>query len=344
MKRIPLFFLIALMNTAKAVELTHSEGTGNSGRGNSDNLNRLNDYNARLRSTIEESKKETGYDRMVLYTGYEEIFKKVDKPGDNRVPYGTGSGFISQLEYFPGKCIPNLTILSHGWGASRTSGGKGLPISDNSNNGYPVTGIYTDEDSRISEVQQSVNDYMKAHTDTIKKRFIELNGRVATEADLKRIAEKTFARYNETSKKFSATLSDLASKIKKRDVKFCSTCLIEIYSCNLDNDFVSKFAQTTGCQIVYGTGKVTGSVSGKSADGSPEVTLTGYKSSDKVEENGKVKYVNLNTREGNFRRLTPLRDNRGRIDEIHQDNVGTTVRNKSGNAYGYTYKFFKDNK
>lgn len=339
MKSLPLFFLIAVFTHTSYAENT--QHTGNTGSLRVSNNDRVNDYNRNIEAAIRNSKDRYRYDRMVLYTGFEEIFQKVDKPGDYRAPYGTGGTLISRLQDFPGKCIPNLTILSHGWGASRTSGGKGLPIAENSESGFPVTGFYTDEAARISEVQQSVNDYMAAHIETIKKRFKEINGREATDADLHRVKEKTFARYNETSKANSANLSDLATKIKKGDVKFCSNCIIQIYSCNLDNDFVSKFTQTTGCQIVYGTGKVTGNVTGKSADGSPEVTLTGYKSSDKVESGGKTKYVNLNTRDGNFRRITPLKDNRGRIYELHQENIGSSLTNKSGNAYGYTYKLFK---
>jgi len=281
----------------------------------------VDEYNRNLVTAIRESKSRHGYDRLLLYTGIHELFKKVERPGDYRVPFGTGSGLLSQLGDFPGQGIPNLVILSEGWGPSRINGGKGLPISDNSENGFPVTGLYESEATRQEELEQSVNDYMEANAADLRKRFKTLTSREASNDDLDRVKDKTFTRYDQVSRANSAALVDdvtftnpetgqtettvsLATRIRKGEARFCKHGIIQLYASNINKGFAAQFARVSGCQIVFCTGKVSGKATGQSADGSPEVTLT---SSD-----------------GDFVKLTPLRNADGEVYNVYEERLGNS--------------------
>lgn len=52
----------------------------------------------------------------------------------------------------------------------------------------------------------------------------------------------------------SADIENLANKISRGKITFCSPCLIQIYSCRKGRRFASKLAMTTGCRVVYASG------------------------------------------------------------------------------------------
>ncbi|MEZ4814517.1 MAG: hypothetical protein R3A80_04835 [Bdellovibrionota bacterium] len=349
MRHLTLFFLLASFgNTALAAD---SHTGSESMRASNDD--RVNDYNRGIVEAIRNARNRGERDRVLMQTGNETIFNKAARPGEGVDFYGTGWKFLDNLKQVSkNQCIPNLTILSHGWGSSRTSGGKGLPIAENSQQGFPVTGFYLDEQTREEELMQSYNEIISGinaalNSPETRERFKEVNGRDPTQADLVHVRAKMLQRYdprNESkrnsgkrqiqtdaellaslrleSKENSITMSDFKKAVKsgpfnKADVKFCSQCMIQVYSCNLHEDFVNEWATTTGCQIVYGTGMTSGT-----SDKQGDITLHGdHSSKDTKDANGKtIKVENSNTRDGQFVRVTPIKG----TDKVITEKLGKT--------------------
>ena len=51
------------------------------------------------------------------------------------------------------------------------------------------------------------------------------------------------------------SLVDLKKLVKKKKIRFCSRCLIQIHSCNIAEDFGSELAKVSGCQVVTSAGQ-----------------------------------------------------------------------------------------
>ena len=52
----------------------------------------------------------------------------------------------------------------------------------------------------------------------------------------------------------SANISDLSKLITENKIKFCKTCIIQLYGCRTGYSFASSFAKTTGCKVVFASG------------------------------------------------------------------------------------------
>lgn len=50
---------------------------------------------------------------------------------------------------------------------------------------------------------------------------------------------------------------DLAASVKSGDIKFCNSCIIQFYACNVSTQFAKSVAKATGCQVVLATGKAS---------------------------------------------------------------------------------------
>lgn len=48
---------------------------------------------------------------------------------------------------------------------------------------------------------------------------------------------------------------DLLNEVKKGKIKFCSSCLVQFYSCNIATKFAKTFSEVSGCQTVVATGQ-----------------------------------------------------------------------------------------
>lgn len=53
----------------------------------------------------------------------------------------------------------------------------------------------------------------------------------------------------------SRSSSDLAEEVEKGNIKFCNSCIIQFYACNVSTYFAKSVAKATGCQVVLATGK-----------------------------------------------------------------------------------------
>ena len=49
-------------------------------------------------------------------------------------------------------------------------------------------------------------------------------------------------------------VSDLSEKVASGSIKFCQSCLIQIYGCRTGESFASALAKTSGCDVVFATG------------------------------------------------------------------------------------------
>lgn len=356
--RLPLFFFLAM-----AIQVASAAGEhANTSRMRVSNNDRVNEANRDIEAAIRNSRSRHKWDRKILYTGHEEIFKKIgdEKNFDDRSPYGTGDQFMYRaMEFSSGQCIPNLTVLSHGWGASRTSGGLGLPIAENSGSGYPVTGLYLNEEARVAELYRSVDDYIAANREAIAAEFRRKYRSEPTEADWKATRDSVAADYNaisvensvllyadnhykvrdkNTGKLRSGVTPSLATRIRKGEIKFCNSCLIELYSCNIHKTWVTEFSKITGCQVIYGTGKVTGFI----RDG--KTVLRGNRASDEIldaQGKGTGRFKNINKRDGDFVRVTPLKDSSGKVLSVVEENIGQVVKTNKDGEKTFEYTLYK---
>jgi hypothetical protein len=177
-----------------------------------------------------------------------------------------GKNLLQNLTEIGGKCIPKLTVSSHGWSASRPSGGDGIPLY---NMGYggarlPGAGLYLDEATRREEVRKAIEKYHSDWADELK----------AQPDGGRREMEEVRRQYTIGSETSSATLADFKEIItngtirgekqtwaignRRKRVTFCDSCMIQLYGCNMSDRFARELAATTKCQVIYGTGDLTG--------------------------------------------------------------------------------------
>jgi hypothetical protein len=53
------------------------------------------------------------------------------------------------------------------------------------------------------------------------------------------------------------TLDDLAKLVRRGKVKFCSRCIIQIHSCNIEDAFGESLARISGCQVISSAGQTS---------------------------------------------------------------------------------------
>lgn len=316
------------------------------------------DYERNLQLTRDDLKRKGLKDRFIFQADNETIFGKVARPGEGVASYGTGGELLNQLKLasFPypenkkhpmNQCIADTIILTHGWGPTRMSGGNGIPNASGSEQGYPVTGFYLDHATRLEELNKSYRDIVEGiNAGLASSQFLEdfkkNNGRYPSEENIRNTRINMLRRFDPTNnpenpsristdkelfdalanesmgtkngRSNSIIMEDLRKEIAKGDIKFCNYCDIKLYSCNITEAFIDQLALTTGCRVTYGTGMVSGKSSSQG-----NVELSGYRSSTKVEENGKTRYDNLNTRDGQFVRVTPIKGS----DKVSREKMGT---------------------
>jgi hypothetical protein len=104
--------------------------------------------------------------------------------------------------------------------------------------------------------------------------------------------------------------------IREGKIRFCQTCVIQIYACNVSAEFANVFAQASGCQTVVATGQ--GSPFFQKMDSSLERNRTHsafhywLSSAATWAERGRV----------GWHRATPVKNRNGQVVELIKENLG----------------------
>jgi len=51
------------------------------------------------------------------------------------------------------------------------------------------------------------------------------------------------------------TLRDFERLVRRKQIKFCDRCLVQIHACNIEEEFGLRFAKASGCQVITSAGK-----------------------------------------------------------------------------------------
>lgn len=108
----------------------------------------------------------------------------------------------------------------------------------------------------------------------------------------------------------------MMDSIRSGKIRFCQTCLIQVYACNVSTEFANVFAAASGCQTVVATGQ-----------GSPY-----FKEMDTAEQRARTQSAfhywlssaatwAERSRVG-WHRVTPVKNNRGQVVELIKENLG----------------------
>lgn len=116
----------------------------------------------------------------------------------------------------------------------------------------------------------------------------------------------------------SRTLEEhMAKSINQGKIKFCGTCIVQIYACNVSAEFANVFARLSGCQTVVGTGQGSPYFRSYETQEDRNLTTTAFhhwSSAAAVwEERGRV----------GFHRATPVKNSRGQVTNLVLENLGT---------------------
>lgn len=119
---------------------------------------------------------------------------------------------------------------------------------------------------------------------------------------------------------------DLADMIQSGEIQFCDYCVAQFYSCNVSARFAKQFAKVTGCQSVVATGQNSPyfQKSDTSADRARIYQGAHYWLSAAAvwEEHQTDAMKERGEKLGTWYRATPLKDAKGRVTQIIDENLG----------------------
>lgn len=109
---------------------------------------------------------------------------------------------------------------------------------------------------------------------------------------------------------------DLKEAVESGRVKFCQTCLVQIYACNVSTEFANVFSQISGCQTVLSTGQASPYFQKMDTPEDKQLTLSAFhhwfSSAALWAERGRVGWY----------RVTPIKDQHGQLMELIKENLG----------------------
>lgn len=109
---------------------------------------------------------------------------------------------------------------------------------------------------------------------------------------------------------------DLKEAVDSGRVKFCQSCMVQIYACNVSTEFADTFAKVSGCQTVVSTGQASPYFQKMDSPEQRQLTLSAFhywfSSAALWAERGNVGWY----------RATPLKDHQGRAYELVKENLG----------------------
>lgn len=110
----------------------------------------------------------------------------------------------------------------------------------------------------------------------------------------------------------------LRQAVKMGEIKFCKTCLLQFYACNISTYFADVFATISQCQTVVGTGQVSPKYQSTETDLDRAKTYSAFHHWSSVaglwEERG----------QGQWYRVTPVKDDNGKLRGLVKENIGNT--------------------
>jgi hypothetical protein len=108
----------------------------------------------------------------------------------------------------------------------------------------------------------------------------------------------------------------MRQSIQAGKIRFCQTCVIQIYACNVSAEFANVFAQVSGCQTVTATGQGSPYFQkmGTAEERAKTTSAFHYWSSTAATwaERGRV----------GWHRVTPVKNNNGQVVELIKENLG----------------------
>lgn len=110
--------------------------------------------------------------------------------------------------------------------------------------------------------------------------------------------------------------TDLKAAVQSGRVKFCESCLVQIYACNVSTEFADVFAQISGCQTVLSTAQASPFFQKMETPEDRQLTLNAFhywlSSAALWAERGRAGWY----------RATPIKDQRGQFMELIKENLG----------------------
>lgn len=236
----------------------------------------IRNYEEELAQTLADEKKQSSNKQAGLgfFNGISKVWENNTRLSRSSFYFSSGQDILVGLQKYTKKfgCVSKVTVASHGWTKKNPYGGEGIPIS----NGPNGSGLYLDDESRMqrgmSERGMSLDDLEYALRPHRQKGFMW----------------GLFKR-------------------KVTDIKFCDTCLIQLMGCNTGDKFATRFAQVSGCQVVYSTGSTTAI---DTKDGSKDHIWNTQKQA-------------FSKRSGNFMKITPVKDKQGKVAKTLRQDIGS---------------------